>query len=666
MKINARDGSRNRAVAPGIVGGRSLPRNPTDVHGERKRLSRIPYQSRADLSSRILQVKTLQFNDDPAGLFRVIMLGLRANLADMVLPAANRLAEIDPVQERGRVCCAMVLGRIGRQVEALGILKHWLRDHPESHVAMTAISELYETIGQHDEAGRFVKMALSLPNGFGMSRVFDSVDGQYGGEMTVLNELRNSSMMSASWTPNLWKARVELFKGNHENAADIYRRALESENGSKLPQLLCLVSVDLHRVREYRLEIETIAQFFDARIHNSLIGINLVHAYVDLEHGVSALNLIRDIRLWHDGQIDNHLDYFEGMIGEKGNGPIGGIVEGSISLLSSAMPLWWHHLFSPEWMIPESSDPPMEVIYLICATVPGGDSSADEAVIHQGLLGIQLSLRDHFVFQYGHGQRALIAIRNGAGLASICRCWTKEELASLSEDLKGSTWIVTGTARCEEAILTMTLQVHDAKSLETVCSFDIMDGIDNMDSIAIKARERLQLFFIDFGHAPKHKLKNAILYQHGDTDERGGIVAQALVCQLLLGYEHSIPMPNVYNIISRVVSLAENHPRELSIRMALSSILLADHASGSLVYLKFAKRVLKILDSDCGDGVEVLRLLSPLTYMLYGIDKPPLLSDEAYANGITGYQEWRASIDSMNKFVLADESLELSPIGGES
>ena len=642
---------------------RPLAKSGDAKRGARGGKHRLAYRSLQELRERILPTQTERYFNSADGLYRVVQLGLRANLPAEVLPAAVRLAEIDHIPERAQVCHALVLRKLGKHEEALQVLNGWLTAHPDSRLALTHVSGIYTLLGKTVEAEKAMRKALALHQGPALAGALDQLDDLVGGEVAYLDEERRRALLTCGWHPSLWHARIALRGPDRQAVIDRYRHFLNGIPAEEYGNALCIVAADLSLAQGHGMAIELITPRYIVGQHSALVGVNLLASAIETQQQEQAVKLLAQLRLRFHDILPNHLNHLADRLEHLGDLPLDGPGSAAITLIDSPHPLWWLYTAKPAWLLKSAQPDAWGVTYLISAQHGEHALSIDPQTISSFALGAQLYLRDTFALRYGPSHRALIAVRPKIGMAELREPWAADEIRELGDDLAGSRWAVTGVLSNSATRITLLLQVLDSQTGKTLlsaelseeCSEQASGGVVNEDlgRLMLQAVTRLQAFYRSQG-LPDAQIESPVALTRDPQQAFTHLTAHARLCRLVLAYQRTIPILNPQIVLAWFVRQAELFPQDAHLRLLAYCALLADAAAGSLLYTEFKHRVLKLVnDTDASD--HGCASLAPLMVALYAADA--FATDGAPVEFLRDpqYRAWMAALEQQQSMVLVDD-----------
>jgi len=226
---------------------------------------------------------------DPDSLYNRVVGGLSDGFARVLLPAADRLLEIDHGSERATVVLAITRSKNGDLAGARRLLEEYTAGH-RSGVALTNLAKVMDAQGDRSGAIDAVRRGLAIdPNQDNGLALFAAYRREAGGEEGFLEALRDVAGEPGAWRPLLWLSRDRLERGDPDGAIALLRRALETDAIDA--DGMTMLTGDLGGHGQLDAMLEWVLPKYDLSRHGPLAGMNLLRACAERGHRVKGLAL---------------------------------------------------------------------------------------------------------------------------------------------------------------------------------------------------------------------------------------------------------------------------------------------------------------------------------------------------------------------------------------
>lgn len=317
----------------------------------------------------------LQANwDKPEQLYSFIISALRDNLA-AVDEASARLANIDPVIERGSVARAIVQLKLGRIDDAGVTIRQAIAKVGETGTLLTNEAKVIAARGDQIAAMATLDRGLQLDpnqdNGL-MWRV--AVLTEESGADATQKYLRHLAGLPNAWRPQLLLGQHAIKAGKREESLAWFDQALaRAPHGN---DVMLITSGELGKQGLLADAVQRIAPIYDERSDDIRAGYNLLQAYVELEDAVAGRALLD--RLFALGQpayaeqLNRYAKLFDDMVSAKSQ-----LLdhEPEISILQMPLPPWLLGMHDMGWAAPPRREGAQRVVLVpLSAKITSGNN----------------------------------------------------------------------------------------------------------------------------------------------------------------------------------------------------------------------------------------------------------------------------------------------------
>ncbi len=250
--------------------------------------------------------------NEPEALYGHILGGLDDGFGEDLLPAAQRLSEIDPMAERAACIHAIVLMQLKLYNEAEMRLRGHIARYGEEGVVLTNLAKVFSFRGEEDEAYRLLRRALALdPNQDNALSWWYAIHHERGGDEAARRSLEEIDAEPGSWRAKLDLANLCLKENNLEGALALYRQTLEL---SRAPDVFHRISGEMGQAGHIAEMLALLEPLFDLDQHGVETGLNLVRAYAQTGEAVKGRTLWRRLKALGLAPFDEVLAELEGLL----------------------------------------------------------------------------------------------------------------------------------------------------------------------------------------------------------------------------------------------------------------------------------------------------------------------------------------------------------------
>ncbi len=146
--------------------------------------------------------------NDADELYQAIIGGLNDSFAADLLPAAQRLVEIDALPERSHTIQAIVLMKNGELTAAERTLQVGIEKAGATGTLLTNLAKVYAERGEEERADKTLWQAIQAdPNQDNGLLWWATIQQERGGETAYVAALKTVAALPGSWRAQLWLAR---------------------------------------------------------------------------------------------------------------------------------------------------------------------------------------------------------------------------------------------------------------------------------------------------------------------------------------------------------------------------------------------------------------------------------------------------------------------------
>ncbi|MCG8156752.1 tetratricopeptide repeat protein [Brenneria goodwinii] len=396
---------------------------------------------------------TLQQKWDNAGeLYNAILSGLNDGFAANLIPAAERLVEIDDIPERSHVILGIVLMKNGRLDDAERALRAGIEKSGATGTLLTNLAKVFAERGEDARADETLWQAMQAdPNQDNGLLWWAAIQQEREGEAGYLTALRTVAALPGSWRAQLWLARHHLEHKDVGAARALYAEVLTG--GMFDDSALMMISGDLGNNGQIPLIVELVAPVYDEHRHDPMTGINVLRAYQELGNAEEGEKLLARMYSLGFAPIKQHLDGFAQVFQEMRNQAEQGIPTDpdklKISTLALTQPIWHYGLRKADWLFkqkPESA--PKIGFFALSKIADGAQRSESQREDDLGRLtrAIPLYLAEAAHYWSEHATNCYISVVEGVG--PVVSAGEVDGNALFDIVPPGMTYFVTGEIGC--------------------------------------------------------------------------------------------------------------------------------------------------------------------------------------------------------------------------
>jgi hypothetical protein len=347
-----------------------------DAYGREVKITRKEWRDKVFLPN--LQQKWNEANE----LYNLIVSGLNDGYAADLLPAAERLLEIDTVSERSHTILSIVLMKNDQLDAAESTLLAGIAKAGKTGTLLTNLAKVFSQRGDEARADETLWQAVQAdPNQDNGLLWWAAIQRDRGGEAGYLQALCTAAALPGSWRAKLWLARHHLENKEVEAARALYADVLASGlfDGSSL----MMISGDLGNNGHIPLILELIGPVFDEHKHDPIAGLNLLRACHELGKVDEGEALLARMYALGFAPIKQDLDQFAQAFQEVRKQAAKGtpVDVGSLKVTTIALnqPIWQHGLRNADWLFSQKVEGEPEIGFFALSKITDGSTGRAES-----------------------------------------------------------------------------------------------------------------------------------------------------------------------------------------------------------------------------------------------------------------------------------------------
>lgn len=256
--------------------------------------------------------------NDSNALYSDIVQSLHDGFIEEMLPASERLLEIDENKERSYTIRGIVLMRTNKLPESEQTLKQYLSDFGESGIILTNLAKVYSYQGDESKAEETLLKALKTdPNQDNGLAWWGSIHHEKEGVDGYIKAMKQIASFENAWLPQLWLAQKEIEAKNFDAAMAYYNDVMKVASDN--PTAMMMISGDLGKNGYAEEVIKMFAHYYEPKKHDIPTGMNLLMAYKTTKDYQSGQKLLEKIKEVNRPDIKEHIAYFENEFNKLAN-----------------------------------------------------------------------------------------------------------------------------------------------------------------------------------------------------------------------------------------------------------------------------------------------------------------------------------------------------------
>ncbi len=601
---------------------------------------------RDEWRTHVLPQQLIDAHDDADALYAAIVGALEDGFVDDVLPATERLYEIDTNPERCHTVRGIALLQSGDLEGAGFVLSDYLERFGPSGVVLTNLAKLQAARGLEAQSEATLWLALSYdPNQENALLWYGSIHRERQGNEGLWQAIERVAELPGSWRPQLWLARNALERRELNEARRLYSHVLDQ--AADEPDVLMMISGDLGNNGYASEVLNIVGPVYEPHRHNPLAGLNLLRAHLqmgnlvegqELLHELFALNRpdLRD-RLFAISNEFGNLEQAEAVPQPTEDQPL------AVELVTLERPIWLSGLHDPAWLFPADKGQGPEIAFLALANVTGAEQ-ADPSVQREDDLGrltrsLPMYLAESTWLRSGRRTCVVLPAVRGAGPVVSGQPWPEESIFHCAGD---APLAVSGSLDGSGDELRVELSLWDCTSRRRICQLDFSMTPDELGTTVQ-----------ELDHEILEALEAASAAEGRDQDDRPGVEEMPLY---LLCLGHSLTLSLVQsgvirrdamwgerNMYQAMLALVLEMPKALAPKLMFLGALAKGHDFGSLVYSEFKQPALQLIEDE-RDRNSPLYRLSPLFLKAFDMHRFGLRRDELLATAQGPFRAWLESL----------------------
>lgn len=297
--------------------------------------------------------------DQPEALAQMIIQSLHDGFFAEVLPAAERLSQIDSDPERAACVLGSIYLKLERFAEAENALSDYVARHGETGPILINLAKVYRAQNKpesHIEATLWRGLTLDPNQDTGLPW-FVGMHNERAGPAGATDALRRVAALAGSWRAQCWLAREALERRELEVALALYHEVLARFPQPAPTAALQQISGDLVNHGHLPDALTLIAPLFQLEDHGISVGNNLLKANLDLGRIEATQALLDQLYAMKRPEWASQLAYWDNEIGRaKISIATPGKEQPPIAGLSLAGPIWLRRSSPAAELFPGKTD----------------------------------------------------------------------------------------------------------------------------------------------------------------------------------------------------------------------------------------------------------------------------------------------------------------------
>lgn len=520
----------------------------------------------------------------PDRLAGALLQYLRDGLAADLLPAALRLAALDPEPERGLSVLAAVQRETGDLEAALATLRELQQKRPQSPVARVGIAVVRDKQGDRAGATALLWEALTIDaNQPDALHGWLSWEHERRGEDGYDAALQEACALSGSWRAQLWRARRALDRGQADAAIVDYREVL-ARAGDESDALWMAVN-DLLKADRQDAVRELVLPRYRIERHHPGIGIGLLHHYLATKQPGPGMELLHELRVRFQRALDGQLGRFDAEFTRMSLPPAPVLTaQPKVALYRMDRPLWYQSLGEPSFLLPPEVKPRVLLAGLAVQMTGATAQVGREDELGRLSRGVPLFLAEQLWLAARVPAAVALPVADIGGWVVSGVPWAEERLAEmLTADERQRLRLVTGMLAVEGDERRVELYVYDCAQRQRIATLQAKAAAGQFGPALLQL-----LAGVSAPCGAPAELKPPVgtdvfwdRYATGQAQLAALVVAQAGAMQKDRVYGHRA-------ILEWLLAVALDERRSVQARLLLGAGICADAAIGSKVHRELA------------------------------------------------------------------------------
>ena len=577
----------------------------------------------------------------PERLAAAILQYLREGLAPDLLPAALRLAALDPDPERGLSILAAVQRETDDVDGALATLRELQQKRPESAAARVGTAIVRDKQGDRAAAMALLWEALQLdcnhPDALGGWLTWER---QRRGDADYPAVLATACALPGAWRALLFRARFALDGGDVDAAVRDHRDVLARAGDDS--DALWMIVDDLVRVSRHDLVQELVLPRYRVDRHHPAIGIGLLRHYLATKQPGPGMALLHELRVRFQRALDGQLARFDAEFTQLAAPPLpANAASQKVSLYRIDKPLWYAVLGEPAFLLPQAAVPGALLAALAVQQPQARAEVTREDELGRMSRSVPLFLAEQLWLQGKVPAAVALPVADAGGWVVAGAPWSEQRLVGqLSGDEQHHLRLVTGVVRADGGKREIELWVHDCARRERIGAVQAQGHEGKLGPVLLALLRDLSPLL---GGPPalQPQVGNEVFWDRFAT-------AQAQLAALVVAHSGAMPKDRVYGhraILEWLLATALDERRSVQARLLLAAGLCADAAIGSRVHLELAAPFAELFRQEPAGSPFAQTALLPLRTL--GLESMwQQRRTEIAAAGSDGFRAWLQRIET--------------------
>lgn len=524
---------------------------------------------------------------DPQRLAALVLQCLRDGLAVEVLPAALRLAAVDPDIERSLAVLAAVQREIGDLDDSARTLQELQQKRPQSLAALVGLALLREKAGQRSAGLALLWDALQIDANYP-----DALHGwlqwesERVGDAGFSASLDTACNLPKSWRARLWRARRAFEQQRIDEGIAELRAVFEIAGDDS--DALTMAAGDLLRAKRQDLIAEMVLPRYRIERHHPNIGVLLLEHFAATKQPVLGEQMLHELRVRFPRMLDAQVARFD-QVFTRMAAPAEETDSGAssrITLYRLDRPLWFAAIGEPEWMLPKKASGARRVLFA-ALSVPLSAGPQDQARAEEaGRLSrsVPLFLAEKLWLLSPLCGSVVMPVAGSGGFVVSAVPWAEERLVDLmSAADRQQILLVSGTVSIKDQKRRIDMWVYDCNKRQRIGHVMAESGAEKN---ALVLQPLLAELATILGIPPIQQppFGNDLWWERYS-------IGLAQVAALVIAQIGSMPKDRIHGqraILEWLLAMSLEEPRWAPAKLALAAGICADAAIGSHVYSELA------------------------------------------------------------------------------
>jgi tetratricopeptide (TPR) repeat protein len=382
---------------------------------------------------------------DADQLYQQILQALRDEFTESIVPAVNRLVDLDGESERSLAVQAVVRMKLGDLNGAEAALDASISKHGHSGLILAHVAKLQEARGEAERSHATLRRALETdPNQDNALSWWAALARERGGDEAYRAALAEIGAVRGAWRPKLWIARERLQHADVTGAIELYDQVLEAARGE--PDVLSIIAADLSAAGALAELVDLVLPRYEPERDGPEAGLPIAYALKRLGRVEAARALVRRLMALNFSPFAERLAALDHELAAAAL-PRNHERAPEITALVLRAPLWTRGFSEPDWLWPARSESAPRLAFVpFSDTTKAGRSSESQLVDEAGRASRALPL---YLAETLHGRfeletSCLVFVAKGHGPVLFAGESEPERLSHLVPDSSAPRVLVTG------------------------------------------------------------------------------------------------------------------------------------------------------------------------------------------------------------------------------